>query len=246
MIRDIATMVWKEWKEVFLLRGTLRRGIVSSLVIPLGLIGVFMPWQEGPGWANSSVMAVFSVWVPAFLVSTMICESFAGERERKTLETLLASRLDDRTILFGKIAAAVGYGWGIALASIGLGFITVNVFHAHGTLILLPAQTVFAVGSISLLASGLIASAGVLISLRAPTIRQAQQTMSLTLLGTLFGSVFGVNALPVAYKQWLLATFAGGNIAVTILSVCAALLALDAFMIATAMARFQRARLILD
>jgi len=32
----------------------------------------------------------------------MICEYLRRERERKTLETLLASRLDDRTILFAR------------------------------------------------------------------------------------------------------------------------------------------------
>jgi ABC-2 type transport system permease protein len=122
----------------------------------------------------------------------------------------------------------------------------VNAVHAHGQPILLPMSTVFAVVSISLLASGLIASAGVLISLRSPTVRQAQQTMSLVLLAVFFGTVFGLNSLPDAWKEWLLRTFAGGNIVTTIAVVCAALLALDAFLIAAAMARFQRARLILD
>jgi ABC-2 type transport system permease protein len=176
-------------------------------------------------------MAVFWVWLPVFLVSTMICESFAGERERKTLETLLASRLDDRTILFGKIAAAVGYGWGLALTCVGLGFITVNAVHAHGTPILLPAETVFAVVSISLLASGLIASAGVLMSLRSPTVRQAQQTMSLSLLVLFFGATFGLNSLPAAWKGSLLRTLAGGNVVATIIIVCVGLLGVYALLI---------------
>jgi ABC-2 type transport system permease protein len=246
MIYDVATLIWKEWKEIFLTRGTTRRGILSAFVIPVGLVGVFMPWQEGRAWADSLITAVLWVWLPVFLVSTLICESFAGERERKTLETLLASRLDDRTILFGKIAAAVCYGWAIGLACLGLGFITVNVVHAHGEPILLPPLTVFAVTTISLLASALVASAGVLISLRASTVRQAQQTMSLSLLAVFFGFGFGFSALPASWRVWFLSTFAGANLATTILAACAALLALDILLIGAAVARFQRARLILD
>jgi ABC-2 type transport system permease protein len=176
----------------------------------------------------------------------MICESFAGERERKTLETLLASRLADRTILFGKIAAAIIYGWGLAMTSMLLGLVTVNVVHGHGRLILLPAQSIFVVSTISLLASALAASAGVLISLRAATVRQAQQTLSLSLMGLMFGCIFGLQALPPAWKAWLLRTFAGANLLTTALVGGAVLLALDLLLISAAMARFQRARLILD
>jgi ABC-2 type transport system permease protein len=246
VIQDLRTIVWKEWKEIFLMRGSVKRSILSAVVIPLVLVGVFMPWQEGRAWAHSATTAVFWIWLPVFLVSSLICDSFAGERERKTLESLLATRLDDRTILLGKIGAAVGYGWGLALACVGLGFVTVNAVHAHGKPILLPSETVFAVVSISFLASALIASAGVLISLHAPTVRHAQQTMSLTLLGVFFGAAFGLGALPSAWKDSLARIFAGANLTAAIVTVCLALLALDVFLVITAIARFQRARLILD
>ena len=246
MIGDIWTMVWKEWREIFLQRGTFRVGVFSAIVIPLALLGIFIPWQEGRRWAQSTIAPVLWVWLPVFLVATMICESFAGERERKTLETLLASRLADRTILFGKIAAAIGYGWGLAMSSMLLGLVTVNVVHGQGRLILLPAQSIFVVSTISLLASALAASAGVLISLRAATVRQAQQTLSLSLMGLMFGCIFGLQALPPAWKAWLLRTFAGANLITTALVGGAALLTLDLLLISAAMARFQRARLILD
>jgi ABC-2 type transport system permease protein len=239
-------MVWKEWKEIFLQRGTLRGGVFTAIAIPLGLLGIFIPWQEGPRWAESSTNSVVWIWLPVFLVATMICESFAGERERKTLETLLASRLDDRTILFGKLAAAVGYGWGLAMSSLVLGLITVNVVHGHGPLILLPAATVLLVATFSLLASTLAASAGVLISLRASTVRQAQQTLSLSLLGLMFGGLFGIQALPTTWKMWLARTLSGATLLTTELVGGALLLALDLLVISIAVARFQRARLILD
>jgi len=246
MIGDIYTMVWKEWKEIFLQRGTLRGGVLSAVVIPLCLLGIFLPWQEGRAWIHSTITPVMWIWLPVFLVATMICESFAGERERKTLETLLASRLADRTILFGKIAAAVGYGWGLALASLVLGLITVNVLHGHGELLLLGVQTVLLVCFGSLLASTLAASAGVLVSLRAATVRQAQQTLSLSLMALMFGFIFGIRALPPNIKAWLLETFAGSNLIASELAGGALLLVVDVLLISATMARFKRARLILD
>jgi len=70
-------------------------------------------------------------WVPLFLVMGVIAYSFAGDRERHTLETLLASRLSNRAILLGKIAAAVGYALRVTLLSLAAGLVTVNVAHGR-------------------------------------------------------------------------------------------------------------------
>ena len=43
---DMLTVAWKEWRELILLGGSLRGGHVS-LVILLGLFGVFLPFQAG-------------------------------------------------------------------------------------------------------------------------------------------------------------------------------------------------------
>jgi ABC-2 type transport system permease protein len=120
------------------------------------------------------------------------------------------------------------------------------VVHGHGPLILLPAATVLLVATFSLLASTLAASAGVLISLRASTVRQAQQTLSLSLLGLMFGGLFGIQALPTTWKMWLARTLSGATLLTTELVGGALLLALDLLVISIAVARFQRARLILD
>ena len=66
------------------------------------------------------------------MITAVIADSFAGERERHTLETLLASRLSDHSILFGKIAASMAYGWLISLSCILAGAITVNIVNWHG------------------------------------------------------------------------------------------------------------------
>lgn len=75
-------------------------GVVAlfGLVVPLRFTGV----------ANlPAFFAVFMAFVPARLVAI---DSLAGERERGTLESLLASPLSDRGIAVGKVAAATVYG----------------------------------------------------------------------------------------------------------------------------------------
>jgi len=88
--------------------------------IPLAILGIYLPWQNGPEWARTPLLPAALSWLPLLLVGALVADSFAGERERKTLETLLASRLSDRAILLGKIAALVSYGWGLALSSLVL------------------------------------------------------------------------------------------------------------------------------
>lgn len=64
----------------------------------------------------------------------LVADAFAGERERHTLETLLATAFPDTSILLGKIAASVLYAWGIAFACSLLGVITINVVFPSGGL----------------------------------------------------------------------------------------------------------------
>jgi ABC-2 type transport system permease protein len=96
------------------------------------------------------------------------------------------------------------------------------------------------------LGAGLAASAGVLISLRASSVRQAQQTMSIAIMLLLFVPIYGVQALPVDWKTRLVDIFLKLGSMQLLLLVMAALAVLDAVLLIAAMARFKRARLILD
>src|SRR5665648_247246 len=116
MINDIFTIVCKDLKEVLSSRGNARSGAIYLLIV-IGVMGVLMPIQSGRAWFTEPLIPLVWSWFPIFLVISVVTDSFAGERERNTLETLLASRLSDRAILFGKLSAAVLYGWGISIAS---------------------------------------------------------------------------------------------------------------------------------
>ena len=99
MTADIQTMIWKESKGLFRRDGNKLR-FFFTLLTPLLVIGIFLPWQLGTEWANSFWSLIATTLIPLLIVGLMIPETIAGERERHTLETLLASRLSDRVILF--------------------------------------------------------------------------------------------------------------------------------------------------
>lgn len=245
MISDVWTVMWKEWRELLIQRGSLRGGAFSLLVV-VAVFSIVLPLQIGSDWVASPMVLFFAGWVPFVSTAHVVADSFAGERERHTLETLLASRLSNQAILFGKVCTAVSYGWGLTLLILFLGLATVNLVHGCGELLLY--QGIIGLGSIalSLLGAGLAASAGALISLRASTVRQAQQTLSIAawLLPIILG--YGGRALPVQWRAHLVEAITASGMTGIVFVVIATLIVLDIGLLAVAMARFQRARLILD
>jgi ABC-2 type transport system permease protein len=237
--------MWKDSQELLLQGGSARRGWLSLLII-VGVFGIFMPLQTGRAWVETPIMLIYWAWIPLFMVSSSVADSFAGERERRTLETLLASRLSDRAILFGKLGASIGYGWGLTMASLLVGLITINVAHGQGELLLYPASIFLSVVVLSFLASALAASIGVLVSLRASTVQQATQRLSIGLMIVIFAPLLLSQVLPIEWRARIGQTLQGADWTAIVLIVSVILAVLDAFFISAAMARFRRARLILD
>ncbi len=243
MSADIWTVFWKDFKEIMSHGGGRSR---YGLLVFAGVFGIFLPLQAGKEWLTEPLLLVYWLWIPLFLVSTVIADSFAGERERRTLETLLASRLSDRAILLGKIFAAIAYGWGLSMACVLMGVITINVIYGKGTLLFYPLDVTIGIVAISFLGSALASCAGVLVSLRASTVRQAQQTMSISMMVIFFVLLFGLQALPDGWKMVLISGISGLSLLGMIGLFSAGFLVLDLILLAAAAARFKRARLILD
>src|SRR5712691_3799936 len=128
---DILTMVWKESKDL------LFQGGWKSLIRPLfvvGIMGIYLPLQFGPQWVDlTPIGMVLLLWIPFINIIGFIGDVIAGERERHTLETLLASRMPDRAILLGKVIVTVAYVWGMALIGLLLGSLVVNLFKGQGS-----------------------------------------------------------------------------------------------------------------
>ncbi len=164
-----------------------------------------------------------------------------GERERHTLETLLASRISDGAILLGKVLATVGYTFVLVLVSFLLGALVVNLSAKGpgGWQFYSPFGMLIYTLVLSILASLLAAGGGVLISLHSPTVRQATQILLLGTLGLGVALGLGLSALPKS----LFTSLTTNQLLLIILGV---LVLLDAILLGFAFASFKRSRLILN
>ncbi len=244
MMTDIVTIIWKEFMELFMQRGRFRGGLVGILVF-VGVFGVVMPLQGGREWIETPVGLVFFLWLPYLLVSGVTADTFAGERERHTLETLLASRLSDRAILFGKLCATVLYGWGITLSNIALGLITINIAFGRGEFLMFPLDLFGGALVLSFLIAVFGATLGTVVSLRAATVRQASQILSVVML-VVFIPLFLLPIIPQEWRARAMQAVLQMDFYQIGVWVAGFLLALDAGLLAVALVRFQRAKLILD
>jgi ABC-2 type transport system permease protein len=247
MVGDIWTVMWKERKGLLRIKGSRARALLTILV-PVLMIAIVAPLQLGREWVDGAWSIVGAFLIPMMLIGITIPESFAGERERHTLETLLASRLPDRAILFGKLGLAVAYGWAMTLLALGVSLVPVNVVHWDGELILFRPAFALADVLLSLLVAGVMANLGVIISLRSETAQGAQQLLMMVLLVPLMAlqlvPMLLLSVVPNGrelLRQWLSVDFS----AVIIVAV-AVLVAANAALLVVVMARFQRARLCLD
>jgi ABC-2 type transport system permease protein len=246
MNADFATVLWKDWKEIVFERSAGGSGSYRPLLL-IVLLGIFVPLRMGPDRYFSAPGVLIPTFFSAFVISAVIADSFAGERERHTLETLLASRLSDRAILFGKIAASVAYGWLISISCILAGTITVNVANWHGPILIFhdaASWLIFLLGPP--LVGGVVATAGVLVSLHSATVRHAQQTLGVAIGVLVLVTTFGSSSLPPAWKTWFARILLTWSPAELVLAVAGVLLVIDLALLLAGMARFQRARLVLD
>lgn len=244
MFTDIWTVAQKELKETFVQRGSLRSGIANLLIVMV-IVGIFLPMQAGEDWVRGPLGLASASWLPILMSMSAIVDYFAGERERHTLETLLASRLSDLTILLGKLAAATIYIVGITLAGLLLGAVTVNI-QTPGVGFY-PLGMFFAAIGFCILGATLINCIGVLVSLKADSVRQAYQRMSLGLMLLVFLPIFlGPQVLPASVQAQIAAALQTVNPNQIAIVVGLVLLIIDAVLVVITRARFQRSRLIAD
>ena len=243
MRTDITTIMWKEWREVLRMSGQ-RRGGMLRLIVSIGVLGIIWPWQLGAQFVSGKLAIVLAGFTSSMHVAGVVPDSFAGERERHTLETLLASRLPDRAILLGKLIALIVYGLAASAIMLVFGLITANIAHGHGKLLLYSPSTLLNAALTSILVAGLIAAIGVLVSLRAATVKQAQQVLSTAVLILLFIPVIALPNLPPSWLAF------GHRIALrygaqTIMNgIAAILIVIQVTLYLIILARFKRSRLI--
>lgn len=226
---DVWTVMRKEWMEWMATPGW----IIQPLVVVI-IFGVFAPLVAGRLWLDYPIVQWLWSWLPLAMSAGLVADTFAGERERDTLEALLASRLPDRAIVLGKVAAVASYGWVVTLVCWLAGWITVRLAYDAAFSSAVPHPTFVLAWPIVLsgLAAFLVACIGVLISLRAQSVRQAQQLMSVAMLGTLLlVGLLAAELLNLGMRDQAVVVLTG---------IAAALILLDAVLLATLLVRPQR------
>src|SRR5512134_2599986 len=199
MAHDIFTIMWKEWKELFQFQGSSRSGLIGLLIM-IAIFGIVMPLQWGIMWVSSGACLTLWLVLPMMMAVTIVADTFAGERERHTLEPLLASRLSDRAILLGKISAAVIFEWVVTQLVFLVALIPTNILHGRDGLVLYTPAVALSGMLLSLLIATLVSIAGVMVSLRSSTVKQAQQKLGISVFVIAYlvpmAGVYGLKYLP--------------------------------------------------
>ena len=249
-MRDIRVVAGKELREIVGAGGG-RRGLVRELLF-VGIFGLFFPLSQAEVWRTGSVPAVFALMIPLFLVGPHVADSFAGEKERRTLETLLATRLPDRSIYLGKIFAVVGYAWVVTLLILlaaGEPAAGLEAWVNVDTGPFVYPGFVWAAWAFGSIASGLLLAAiGTFVSLRSKTVRAAHQAMMIPLFILIFGGSFGIpvlfRMLPPESQNALLDRVETMSAVSVVLAAVGVLFLLDLVLLAIGLRRFRRDRLI--
>ena len=156
-----------------------------------------------------NVLGPIFLTIPIFTASVIAADSFAGEKERKTSENLLAAPITNGELLLGKILASLIPTILLTLAVFGIYGATVNFLSIRefSTAVLPTPTWLMMLASAPLLALAAIAVV-VFVSAHVRGIKEAQQISTLLVLPILlipFISILGIANLDVAFFAYVIA-----------------------------------------
>ncbi len=190
----IWTVLRKELLEVFGDRHSLRGPLLQAGILLL-LVGVIVPALDESIWTSTAAPVLLFELFPAAIASMMAADAFAGERERRTLETLLATPLPENAAFIGKTLSAVTFALGASLTSMAAAALVAGI--RFGGVFLTPLLVLSVIhGAIA--ASLLTASIAVVISSFVDVARSAQQISSMAAMLLIFGAASLVERTPHA------------------------------------------------
>jgi ABC-2 type transport system permease protein len=230
----------KEWKE-YLQHDAGKRGSSGRLLL-LAAFGILMSWELGPGFGSAWYTVAILTLVSILAIVQLVPDAFAGERERHTLDTLLATPVPDATILLAKLAAVISYG--IAFAGvIGAAALATELVRYRGAVRVRGEIVMTAIG-IALLTTTLIAAVGVIISLRSATVKQATQRLGTMFIIVMIPSMLPGHFVPVALRRWVLDVAVHAGPGRVMLMLGALLATLDLALLGATLRLFNRPRLL--
>ena len=199
MTGDIATVAWKELSEVRAGFGRGQRG-AAGIVLATLFVAVAIPFSAGSAKFGGLAVMGIGVFVAAMWVLTSVPDSFAGERDHRTLETLLATRLPAEAILAGKLLASVAVASTLGTVAIVLSVVASDVgtvVHGDkGDALSVPWLHMGTGVVLALLAAFALSNVGILVALRASSAMAAMRELGLGLAGISIGVSTGLHALP--------------------------------------------------
>jgi ABC-type Na+ efflux pump permease subunit len=184
---DWRLVLRKELSDLF---GRLGRKPLTRTIGVVAIFGILIPLRFQEAANLPAFFATFMAFLPARLVAI---ESFAGERERGTLESLLALPLTDGGIAVGKVAAATVYGAARGWLFVAVWLPAAAVLRAFDVLAptAVPAPAVIVATVVgSVVVAGLAALFGVWQSARAPSVRAIAESGGLLRLIVIVGVFF--------------------------------------------------------
>jgi|GEM_PF-66061 len=203
ILKDAGTVFWKERREVFA-PGRRRSFLVQTSLLVL-LFGALVPYLQGPYWISGSYPLVLHfLLVPLVAALPYVADAFAGEKERRTIETLLATRISEGGVFLGKFLGVWFVAYVQTLAVIVVGWAMLNVYNYVELRLPLPflypgpATFLLLVGSAC--STALSTGLGALISLRSETVKGAQQASGVLLLGLSLLLMLGIYHLTGPYS----------------------------------------------
>lgn len=229
---DLGAVMWKEWRELRAQRRELGRVQMAFVTLFLVAFAGGMAALAGPFIVKTPLILV-GAFVPAIGVVASTCEAFAGERERHTLETLLASRLTSESLLAGKIAVQVIYGYVFSLAIVAIFIVGANARTIAQPWALPPPAMIVALVIVTPLLLLMMTTAGALVSLRAPTVREASSRLMIAVVLLGIGLVVAIKLLPLPPNPLAL-----------VIGVAMLFAVVDVVLFVLAWARFRREKLI--
>lgn len=155
--------------------------------------------------------------------------------------------LSDTTGTSALITFLVNAGAQVVFAA---ALIPVNIFHGDGKFLIYSLQVVLSGWVLSFLLACLMSNIGVLVSLRAATVKQAQQTLALSVFifayAVPMAGIYGLGFLPEQIRDSIFQPILSGEIGVIVLMASALLVILNIVLFVITTARFQRNRLIFN
>jgi len=173
--------------------------ILFGASIALPILNIFGSLTTGKGYAGNLIplipaFGLMSIFFTAVIASFLVSDSFAGEKERKTIESLLALPCTGQDYLISKIivpfgiAALLNLGF---MSFLGIGFNIVS-FLMEKTLVVIGVEWYLIVGILSPLVSLTYVFIVILISSRVKSVKAAANISSLTGIPLFVLFIFGI------------------------------------------------------